>query len=45
MKIHKITPSLDYNKWLKVLTLNLMNQPIVIEVPKVVEPTDKKILL
>ena len=30
MMIHKITPSVDYNQWLKRLDINPMNQPIKI---------------
>ena len=42
--IHKITPSLDYNKWLKRLDANSM-EPInqsLIKVPKVIDPANKK---
>ena len=28
--MHKSTPSVDYNQWLKRLELNLLNQPIKI---------------
>ena len=45
--IHKILPSLDYNKWLKRLNTQL-NEPInpnSIKVPKGVDPTNKKALL
>ena len=47
MIIHKIIPSVDYNKWLKRLdTQN--NEPtnqISRKVPEVVKPTNKKTLL
>ena len=42
MMIHKITPSVDYNKW---LTLNLMSNQNKIKVPNVVKPINKKMLL
>ena len=47
MMIHKITTSVDYNKWLKRLDTQL-NQPTnqnSIKVPKVVKQTNKKTLL
>ena len=47
MMIHKITPSVDYNKWLKRLDAQL-NEPtnqISIIVPKVAKQTNKKTLL
>ena len=46
MMTHKITPSVDYNYWLKRLNSQL-NEPTnqdLIEVPKVVETTNKKTL-
>ena len=47
MKIHKITPSVDYNQWLKSLDsqVNKLTNPNEIAVPQVVEPTNKKTLL
>ena len=47
MMLHKITPSLDYNLWLKHLVTQL-NKPTnqnSIKVPKVVKPTNEKTLL
>ena len=47
MITHKITPSVDYNKWLKRLNTQL-NKPTnqnLIKVPKVVKPTNKNMLL
>ena len=47
MLIHKITPSVDYNSWLKRLDPQLTkptNQNSI-KVPKVVEPSNKKTLL
>ena len=44
MMTHKITPSVDNNKWLKRLDIHL-NKPTnqkLVKVPKVVQPTDKK---
>ena len=44
MIIHKITPSVDYNKWMKRLETQ-PNEPTKQnskEVPKVVKPTNKK---
>ena len=43
MVIHKITPSVDYNHWLKCLDTQL-NEPTYQKVPKVVKPTNKKTL-
>ena len=40
MMIGKITPVV-YNKWLKVWKLKLLKQPIKIQVPKVIKPTNK----
>ena len=40
--IHKITPSVDYNYWLKRLDTTNQNS---IKVLKVVEPTNKKTLI
>ena len=47
MMILKITPSVDYNKWLKRLDtqLNEANIQKFNSIPKVVEPTNKKTLL
>ncbi len=45
--IHKIIPSVDYNKWLKPLNTQL-NKPTnqkSIKVPKVVQAMNKKTLL
>ena len=47
MMIHKITPSLDYNQWLKRLDTKL-NKPTPqnsIKVPKVYKAKNKKALL
>ena len=44
MMIHKITPSVDYNKWLKHLDTQLNNSKFTI-VTKVVKSTNKKTLL
>ena len=46
MWIHKITPSLDYNKWLKRLDTQLYAPTYqkIMKVPKVVKPTNKKTL-
>ena len=47
MMIHKITPYIDYNYWLKRLDTQL-NGPLnqnSIKVPKVVMPKKKKTLL
>ena len=43
---YKITPSKDYNKWLKRFDtqLNKQTNQNSIEVPKVVKPTNKKML-
>ena len=43
----KITPSVDYNEWLKRLN-NQLNEPTnqnIIKVSKVINPTNKKTLL
>ena len=48
MMIHKITPSVDKNKWLKRLNTQLnetTNHDLFTKVPKVVKPTNKKTLL
>ena len=47
MLIHKITPSVDYNYWLKRLDtqLNKTTNQNSLEVPKVVMPKNKKTLL
>ena len=44
MIIHKITPFVDYNEWLKRLDtqLNEQTNQNLIKVPKIVEPTNKK---
>ena len=47
MLTHKITPSVDYNYWLKRLDTQF-NKPTIqksLKVPKVVKPTNKKTLL
>ena len=47
MMTHKITPSVDYNLWLKRLDTQL-NEPTnkdSIKVPKVINPTNKETLL
>ena len=47
MMIHKITPTVDYNLWLKRLDTQL-NEPSnqnSINVPKFVKPMNKKTLL
>ena len=44
MMKHKITPSVDYNKWLKPLVDTQLNEPTnenLIEVLKVVRQTNK----
>ena len=41
-EIHKITLSVGYSSSSNVWAFNLMSQPIKIQVPKVVEPTNKK---
>ena len=46
MMIHRITPSVDYNKWLKRMDTQL-NEPTnknSIKVPKVVKPINEKTL-
>ena len=47
LMIHKNTPSVDYNYWLKRLDaqLNESTSPNSFKVPKVVKPTNKKTLL
>ncbi len=45
--IHKTTPSVDNNSWLKIWTFNVMNQQIEIQkqfLTKVFKPTNKKTL-
>ena len=47
MKIHKFTPSVDNNKYLKCLDTQL-NEPTIqnsIKFPKVVKPTNNKTIL
>ena len=47
MMIYKITPSVDYNWWLKRLDTQI-NEPTnqySIKVPKIVKPMNKKTLL
>ena len=46
--MNKIIPSVDYNEWMKRLTPNILykqNNQNLIKVPKLVKPTNKKILL
>ena len=47
MTIHKITPSVDYNQWLKRFDTQLyeLKNQNAIKVPKVVKPMNKKTLL
>ena len=47
MMTHKITPFVDYNKWLKLLDthLNEQNKENSMKVPKVGKPTNKKTLV
>ena len=42
MLIHKIITSVDYNKWLKIIKAINQNS---LKVPKVVETTNKKMIL
>ena len=44
---HKITPSVDYNIWLKRLDtqLNKPSNQNSVKFPKVIKPTNKKTLL
>ena len=44
MADYKITPSVDYTKWLKLLNIKLteLTNPNKIKVPKVVKPKNKK---
>ena len=47
MLIHKVTPYVDYNKWLKRMNTQF-NKPTnknLVQVLKVVKPTNKKTLL
>ena len=47
MMIHKTTPSVDYNQWLKRLD-NQLNEPTKqksIKVPKVVKPLNRNIII
>ena len=47
MMIHKITPSVDHNQWLKRLDTPL-NEPTnqnSIKVPKIDKPTNKKMVI
>ena len=45
--MHKITPSVEYNYWLKCLDieLNIKTTKNSIKVPKVVDATNKKTLI
>ena len=46
IKIHKITPFVDYNKWLKRFDTQLNELTYLkFQVPKIVKPTNKKMLL